>query len=398
MIRRPEYPAALRVDIDETEAPRGQRATDQIRTLASAVDLDVPTTRDLLGQQTTALLRALPTAQRQCLLLAYWSDCTTTEIATCLDMSVGDVKTHCTAALHSLRRLQQERGLDPRPHLPRQERQDGVNPGGEVPRSDREHPEDAAAARDVEARRRDLTADHRDDAAGDRNMQADLRDVAATRRDLLADESLATASSYEQLLDLYLLSRRSAVADRTRAAADRHVEAEDRYAAQRDRRDAGADREASAVDRREASLDPLTGCCTRAAGFRQLRREADTARRAQQPLTVAFLDVDGLKGINDAHGHEAGDNALVRVVTALRAHLRAEDLVMRFGGDEFLCAMTAIGDLEVTERLGRVSSALAEALPHVSITVGLACLAPDETIDELFRRADAAFYDTRKRR
>lgn len=261
-----------------------------------------------------------------------------------------------------------------------------------------DHSADGPAARDARALQRDQAAALRDDAAGDRNMRADLRDVAAARRDELADVFLATAYASEQLLGLYYTSRQAASAHRSRASADRRAEAEDRYAAARDRRDAAADRLESAGERREASLDPLTGAYTRAAGFRQLRHEVESARRAQQSLTLAFLDVDGLKAINDTHGHEAGDRALIHVVRALRTHLRPQDLVMRFGGDEFLCALTAMADAEITSRLADVSDSLTRGTEQISVTVGLAALGADETIDDLFRRADAAFYDTRKRR
>jgi diguanylate cyclase (GGDEF)-like protein len=261
-----------------------------------------------------------------------------------------------------------------------------------------DHPSDGPDVRDARALDRDAAASHRDDAAVDRNMQADLRDVAAARRDELADDLLATAITSEQLLDLYLNTRQAALAHRSRASADRRAEAEDRHAAERDRHDAAVDRQGSATERHGASLDPLTGAYTRASGFRHLHRDIDSARRAQQSLTLAFLDVDGLKAINDADGHAAGDRALVQVVAALRTHLRPHDLIMRFGGDEFLCALTAVSPAEVEERIAQVSSALAHGPEQVTITVGLATLESDETIDELFRRADAAFYDTRKRR
>lgn len=144
-------------------------------------------------------------------------------------------------------------------------------------------------------------------------MQANLRDVAAARRDELADELLATNYTPEHLLSLYRLTQRTASADRRMASAERHADAEDRFAAARDRQHAADDRHASAADRKEASLDPLTGAYNRAAGFKELRRDVDRARRAPASFTLAFVDVDGLKAINDAHGHAAGDRALTHV-------------------------------------------------------------------------------------
>ncbi len=253
-------------------------------------------------------------------------------------------------------------------------------------------------ARDLDAILRDQAAELRDDAAGDRHMQANLRDVAAARRDELAQERLVTSYTAKQLVVLYVNAQRKAAADRRYAAADRTSDAEDRYAAGRDRSDAATDRQAGAADRAEASLDPLTGAYARAAGFTELRRDVERARREGETFTLAFVDVDGLKAINDAHGHAAGDRALMRVVQALRAHVRGHDLIIRFGGDEFLCAVTAMDQTELATRLAHVRRALEDNDEPVRMSVGLATLGPEETVDELFERADAAFYASRKRR
>jgi diguanylate cyclase (GGDEF)-like protein len=256
----------------------------------------------------------------------------------------------------------------------------------------------APEARDLAGLARDHRGEARDDAAANRTMQSDQRDVEAARRDELADELLAKDHTPEQLLSLYLLTRRPASADRQMASAERQAATEDRLAAARDRKDAASDRLASAADRDEASLDPLTGAYTRGSGFKELRRDVDRARRAQESFTLAFVDVDGLKAINDAHGHAAGDRALKHVVQALRAHLRAHDLIIRFGGDEFLCAIASMDETELSIRLAHVSQTLRDTSEQVHITVGLATLRADESVDELFSRADAAFYATRNRR
>ena len=62
------------------------------------------------------------------------------------------------------------------------------------------------------------------------------------------------------------------------------------------------------------------------------------AKRTQRSFVLAFIDVDGLKTTNDSLGHAAGDELLRRVVDTVRDHLRSYDLIVRFGGDEFLCA------------------------------------------------------------
>ena len=70
-----------------------------------------------------------------------------------------------------------------------------------------------------------------------------------------------------------------------------------------------------------------------------MTRDLARARRAQQPLLVAFVDVDGLKAVNDEYGHAAGDTLLRAVVTALSSMLRPYDVVIRYGGDEFICVL-----------------------------------------------------------
>lgn len=223
-------------------------------------------------------------------------------------------------------------------------------------------------------------------------------DVEADRRDAEAGGRLTSASSAEQVREVCEAVLKDAARDRKRASADRHAAAGDRYDAARDRAFATSDRTSSAADLRHASLDPLTGAHNRAAGFTELARDIDRARRLDEPLTLAFLDVDGLKSINDQHGHAAGDRVLVQVVTALRSHLRAHDLVIRFGGDEFVCSFAGMADEEAHHRFARVNEDLAAATDPASITVGLAALRPDESADDLCRRADAAFYEARKRR
>ena len=82
--------------------------------------------------------------------------------------------------------------------------------------------------------------------------------------------------------------------------------------------------------------DALTGLLNRRAILTQLAGMVSGARRHGHPLSVAMVDLDGFKAINDAHGHAIGDAVLVAAVRAMRAHLRAEDQLGRLGGEEFL--------------------------------------------------------------
>lgn len=107
--------------------------------------------------------------------------------------------------------------------------------------------------------------------------------------------------------------------------------------AELDRNTAVSDRAASAFERDFAAFDSLTGVYVRHTGLAVLDHEIARTRRSNSGLVVAFIDVDHLKQVNDADGHAAGNALLVAVATALRGELRSYDLILRYGGDEFVC-------------------------------------------------------------
>jgi diguanylate cyclase (GGDEF)-like protein len=114
----------------------------------------------------------------------------------------------------------------------------------------------------------------------------------------------------------------------------------------------------------------------------------DRARRGFEDLVVVFVDVDGLKAVNDNDGHLAGDSLLVAVADSLRACLRSYDLIMRFGGDEFVCVLPNTDVEHVRMRFADVSNALAAGPIRGSITVGFTALGEDDSAEDLIRRAD----------
>jgi diguanylate cyclase (GGDEF)-like protein len=213
-------------------------------------------------------------------------------------------------------------------------------------------------------------------------------------------------------LDRSMLARREAATDRKRASQDRQsgaIEREeselDRKTAQADRGEgaaqrlhASADREASAKDRDSAVVDGLTGVYRRGPGLAELDREIGRAKRAEQPLVVAFFDVDHLKVINDSLGHVAGDRMLQQVVDAIRESVRSFDLIIRYGGDEFVCAFPGITVADAMKRVVAINAALSSANEAGSVTVGLAELATDDSRDGLIERADADLYRARAQR
>lgn len=259
----------------------------------------------------------------------------------------------------------------------------------------------AGGQRDAAAEERDRAGDQRDAAAEERARAGDQQDAAAEERIAGAEQSeeLALAEVAEvatDALDRSAVARRDAAVDRSRASLDRGAGANERTHSELDRNTSLADRGASARERRYASADGLTGLYLRGPGLTELEREMARARRTGQPLTLAFVDVDGLKAVNDSGGHAAGDRLLHEVANALGAALRSYDLVIRYGGDEFVCAMPGLNGAEATKRFTLVTAALAEAPEHGSVTVGLVELQADDSLEDLIARADAALYRARQ--
>ena len=152
-------------------------------------------------------------------------------------------------------------------------------------------------------------------------------------------------------------------------------------------------RAARAAD--DAALDDLTGAYRRHPGFTALGHEVERARRERTALVVGFLDVDGLKRVNDNRGHDAGDALLTAVVTSLRASLRSYDVVVRYGGDEFVFS---IGDADLAaaeKRLRTMRVLLGERMPGHSVSAGFAELREDDDLLSLVRRADDDLYARR---
>lgn len=232
-------------------------------------------------------------------------------------------------------------------------------------------------------RTRSRTASERDETATRRDQIAAARDNAGRARDARIG-SLAqaldqpAAAVTKQLFRLGL----EAAGDRARAAEDRQRAAADR---------AAAAREKSALEAtlRSAHLDELTGAYRREMGRLALTQEIDRARRADGRLVVAFVDVDGLKDLNDREGHAAGDRVLQTVVGAIRTKLRSFDPVTRYGGDEFVCGLGGT-DIDEAERRFESIGVAIEAQAGVGISVGLVALADGDTADQLTERADAA--------
>jgi diguanylate cyclase (GGDEF)-like protein len=218
------------------------------------------------------------------------------------------------------------------------------------------------------------------------------------------DETNARAYTGAQIVMRAAEQRKRAAQQRARAADqrassadDRQAAARDRQAAARDRLQARTDREALAAQLAISATDPLTGARTRRAGLTDLDHELERCRRTSGMLVVAYVDVIGLKRVNDAQGHPAGDQLLKRVVALITTHLRPYDLVIRLGGDEFLCAMSNISLAHARQRFGAIAAALAASPDAGAIRAGFAQLTPGEEAEDLVARADKELVERRHR-
>lgn len=162
-----------------------------------------------------------------------------------------------------------------------------------------------------------------------------------------------------------------------------------------------AQREVQGTWRELAVTDPLTGLANHRQLIQSLESEIRRSRRTAQPLAVVLLDLDGLKQINDRHGHLAGSLAIRRVAEALLGSCRATDTAARFGGDEFALVLPETGEAAAWHVARGVVDRLATDAekPNLSISVGVAVYpGHGETVEALLNAADVALYETKERR
>lgn len=233
---------------------------------------------------------------------------------------------------------------------------------------------------------RDETAAARMKTASDRDRAAAARDRAAEDRDELARQRDLEDASRDDIILRAKRDRARAADDRARAAADRQEAARERIEALRQ----------SAATLELAAIDELTGAWTRKFGLEEVSGELERAHRNGTKLLLAFVDVDGLKQINDTHGHQAGDDLLRLLGETLRANLRAYDVIVRYGGDELLCAMPNLKAADARARLEKLATPLRAGDVEQSVTFGLAEAEPGDTLEALIARADSALLGARR--
>ena len=151
-----------------------------------------------------------------------------------------------------------------------------------------------------------------------------------------------------------------------------------------------------------ASTDPLTGILNRRSFLERAEQERDRALRYGHALSVAMIDVDHFKKINDRFGHQCGDLALQHLVAVISEQLRTPDIFGRLGGEEFGVLLPAVEDVSAAVPAERYRRAI-EQTPlkvkglqdqiRLSVSIGLACLQGDgDSLNLLLQRADTALY------
>jgi len=151
-----------------------------------------------------------------------------------------------------------------------------------------------------------------------------------------------------------------------------------------------------------ADTDTLTPLANRRAFLRAVDRAIRLADRHQTQTALAFLDVDGLKAINDAYGHITGDAVLLHISERLRSAFRVTDLAARVSGDEFAILLDHVSEADAHQRIGALVSAVAGDPVHVGqkdlsvcLSWGVTMIRADDSVDIAMGRADAAMYSAR---
>jgi diguanylate cyclase (GGDEF)-like protein len=156
--------------------------------------------------------------------------------------------------------------------------------------------------------------------------------------------------------------------------------------------------------RRRSLIDPLIGTWNRGAIMRILEIESIRCEKMGIPLSLAVIDLDHFKKINDTHGHPAGDAVLVKAASRMRSCIRPQEALGRYGGEEFLVVLpgaSLVTAQAVAERMRATIAAQAEQVGDVTINLSISAgvasseLFPQASSDELINRADIALYQAK---
>lgn len=146
-----------------------------------------------------------------------------------------------------------------------------------------------------------------------------------------------------------------------------------------------------------ARRDPLTDTLNRRAFFDLTEHEINRSQRYGLPLTVAYIDLDNFKTVNDQFGHQTGDKLLISVVSTIRSNIRSSDVLARFGGDEFVILLPDTSGDAARKFLNKMHDNLNQAMARscwpVSFSIGAVTYSMvPSTVDEVIRYADELMY------
>lgn len=153
-----------------------------------------------------------------------------------------------------------------------------------------------------------------------------------------------------------------------------------------------------------AGLDPLTGLRTRSGLAEDFSREMTRFKNAGTPFSLALVDIDHFKNINDTFGHDVGDRVLVGLANTLLRHIRTYDDAYRLGGEEFLLILKGLDGDTATPVVERLRAAIARSdmrAPdggplNVTASFGFTAVQPGRTLDEMLNLADQALYRAKR--
>jgi diguanylate cyclase (GGDEF)-like protein len=157
--------------------------------------------------------------------------------------------------------------------------------------------------------------------------------------------------------------------------------------------------------KQQAIRDGLTGLHNRRYLDETLPRELQRAERQKQPVGIIMLDIDHFKRFNDTYGHDAGDTLLRAVGAVLQEHTRGDDIVCRYGGEEFMLVLPGASLAATQQRAEELRTEVqalmvehgGQALAQVTVSLGVAGFpAHGTTADSLIRAADQALYQAKR--
>jgi diguanylate cyclase (GGDEF)-like protein len=155
------------------------------------------------------------------------------------------------------------------------------------------------------------------------------------------------------------------------------------------------------LEKKLARSDPLTGAANGRTFYDTVSHSVERALRHDQPLTLAYLDLDNFKWLNDKLGHAAGDEALCILVRTIQDDIRVTDLLARLGGDEFALLLPECGEMDARFTLDRIQERFREEMTQrkwpVTISIGATTFPqPTRDVDAMVRRVDEQMYQAKK--